>query len=701
VKKNFSQRKENRNEREFLNMKIYSKSPAAVFVFRHLVDGSLKFKRFFCCSSLFVAKFILTIALCYLLLTAVATNAGGPVSTFANRAIVYRNTAFPLAWQLDPGALGNYTNAQAAQIVADAFAAWESIPTATPSFRRGADLPSDITVSNYKTYWDNFADGITPVVLDSDGAILDDLRGLGAKNNVVGLAASAYFETGPNAGFYAEGVVLINGFLSDKIPLQQYFGVVKHEIGHLIGLDHAQIGKSEGSDGDDANDAAVPLMFPITTSNFEFTADDILAISNLYPVAGFYDGRGTLRGTIRRRDGTLVRGANVIAVNTANPGERYSTVTDYFGNAPGVYELKGLPPGNYFVLTEPVVARFNSGSSVGPYAKNQGDLSFINPVSFEYYNGANESFDHLADQPDDPVPVAVAANQITTNIDFLVNDPPNQVLSYFVDNAAAFVQLPLVGQSNTYNAAAVRFSPTRRGQLLWMRLFFNGGTNGIQGNGSMRFTISRPDAANPTFPGDELERIEIPLQNLAKGLSVPYELWVGDRNIAVAAGQDFLVSVEIIGNGVAQLLLDSGTSSPFRNSIRSSAGVWSAMEQVFQNPGNFMMAVAIGGEPQEVVPLQYTLEQNYPNPFVIGKNRPSGLTTIRFVLPQEARAEVAIFDRLGRQVRVLNNEIFPQGYNLVFWDGSDENGFQLPSGIYFYRVRSGSFEQVRTLTFVK
>jgi hypothetical protein len=682
-------------------MKISSKSPAAVFASRHLVDGSRKLKSFFCCRSLFAAKCIFAIPLCCLLLTAVAANAGGPLVTFANRAVVYRNTAFPLAWQLDPGALGNYTNAQAAQIVADAFAAWESIPTATPSFRRGPDLPSDITTSNYKTYWENFADGITPVVLDSDGAILDDLRGAGAKNNVVGLAASAYFETGPNAGFYAEGMVLINGFLSDRIPLQQYFGVIKHEIGHLIGLDHAQIGKSEGSDADDTNDAAVPLMFPITTSNFEFTADDILAVSNLYPVAGFYNGRGTLRGTIRRRDGTLVRGANVIAINTANPDERYSTVSDYFSNAPGSYELRGLPPGNYHVLTEPIVTRFTSGSSVGPYAKNQGDLSFINPVVFEYYNGANESHDHLTDQPDDRAPIAVAGNQITANIDFLANDPPNQVLSNFVDNAAAFVQLPLVGQTNTYNAAAVRFSPTHSGQLLWIRLFFNGGRNGIQGNGSMRFTVSRPSAANPAFPGDEMDRIDVPLQNLTKGLSVPYELWVGDRSLDVSARQDFFISAEIIGGGAAQLLLDSGTASPFRNSVRSSAGVWSAMEQIFQRPGNLMMAVAIGGQAQEAVPLQYTLEQNYPNPFVIGNNRPGGLTTIRFVLPQEARAEVTIFDRLGRQVRVLNNEILPQGYNLVFWDGKDENGFQLPSGIYFYRVRSGGFEQVKKLTLIR
>jgi hypothetical protein len=682
-------------------MKIYSKSLAAVLASRHLFGASHNFKSFFRCGSIFVAKFNWTI-LCYLLLTAVAANAGGPLVIFANRAVVYRSTAFPLAWQLDPGALGNFTNAQAAQIVEDAFAGWESIPTATPSFRRGADLPVDLTTSNYKTYWGNFSDGITPVVLDGDGAIIDDLRGLGAKKNVVGLAASAYFSSGTNAGFYAEGEVLINGFLSDKIPLSQYFGVVKHEIGHLLGLDHAQIGKSEGSDGDDANDAAVPLMFPITTSNFEFTADDIWAVSNLYPVAGFYNGRGTLRGTIRRRDGTLVRGANVIAVSAVNPNERYSTVTDYFGNAPGFYELKGLPPGNYYILTEPVVGQFNSGSSVGPYAKNRGDLSFINPVSFEYFSGANESFDHLTDRPDDRVPVTVAANQITANIDFLANDPPNQVLSNFVDSAAAFVQLPLVGQTNTYNAAAVRFSPTRSGQLLWIRLFFNGGRNGIQGNGAMRFTVSRPNVANPRFPGDEVERIEVPLQNLTKGLSVPYELWLGDRNLTVAAGQDFVVSAEIVGDGAAQLLLDDGVTRPaFRTSVRSNTGTWSAIEQAFQKPYNLMMAVAIGGEAQEVVPLQYTLEQNYPNPFVIGKNRSSKLTTIRFVLPQEARAEVTIFDRLGRQVRVLNNEFFPQGYNLVFWDGSDENGFQLPSGIYFYRVRSGSFEQVKTLTLIK
>ncbi|MCI0695743.1 hypothetical protein L0337_27535 [candidate division KSB1 bacterium] len=640
-------------------------------------------------------------ALCYLFLAAVAANAGGPLNVFANRAVVYRNTAFPLAWQLDPGVLGNYSNAQAAQIVSDAFAAWESIPTATPSFRRGADLPSEITTNNYKTYWDNFADGITPVVLDGDGAILDDLRGLGARNNVVGLAASAYFTSGPNAGFYAEGVVLINGFLSDKIPLQQYFGVVKHEIGHLIGLDHAQIGKSEGSDGDDANDAGVPLMFPITTSNFDFTADDVVAVSNLYPTAGFSSGRGSLRGTIRRRDGTLVRGANVVAINTANADERYSTVTDNFRNAPGFYELKGLPPGNYFVLTEPLVTRFTGGSGVGPYARNRGDLSFVNPVSFEYYSGANESHDHLADQPDNRIPVAVAANQVTANIDFLANDPPNQLLRYFADGAAAFVQLPLVGQSNTYNAAAVRFSPTRSGQLLWIRLFFNGGKNGIQGDGLMRFTVSRPTAANPSFPGDEMDRIEVPLQELTKGLSVPYELWVGDRNVTVAAGQDFWVSTEIIGDGAAQLLLDSGTASPFRNSVRSSAGVWSATEQVFQRPGNLMLSAAIGGEAQEFVPLTYVLEQNYPNPFVISENSGERETTIRFVLPQNARAEVAIFDRLGRQVQVLANEIFPQGYNLVFWDGRDENEVPLPSGIYFYRVRSGGFEQVRMLTLLK
>jgi hypothetical protein len=647
-----------------------------------------------------VVEFICSLTtLCFMLLIPEAATAGGPLVVFANRAVVYRSTAFPLTYRLDPGALGNYNNSQAAQLVENAFGAWENIATATPSFTRGTDLPEDITASNYTAYWGKFDDGVNPVLLDSDGQMIDAIRGAGAKNNVVGLAVSAYFTAGPNTGFYAESEVLINGALSNRTSLQQYLGVIKHELGHLLGLDHAQINKQAGADGFDANDAGVPLMFPLSSTNAEFTVDDIVAISRLYPANNFFAGRGTLRGVIRRRGGTLVRGANVIALNAANAGAQYSTVTDYFGNAPGVFEFTGLPPGNYFLLAEPVVENFNSGSSVGPYARNRVDLSFIQPIPVEFYNGAAESHDHLLDRPGEAVAVAVAPDGITENINFLANDPPNQTLDQYHDARTAF--FVGIGNAQAYSAAAMRFTPGVSGQLLWIRVFINGGSAGIQGNGAVRLAILKPDAANRNLPGAVIDRIDVPLSELTRGLLIPNEIWVGDRNIAMAAGEDFFVSAEVINNGVVQLLFDDGVTKPaFRSSVKTAAGEWRLTGDAFSKPYNLKLAAAIGGRPLPVTPLQFTLEQNFPNPVMMDNPAKSLQTAFRFILPQESRVELSLFDALGRQVRVLANANFPIGYNILFWDGRDANGASLPAGIYFYRLRAGNVEQVRKLALV-
>jgi hypothetical protein len=638
-----------------------------------------------------------------LLLAAVDGNAGGPLATVSNRAVVFRSTAFPLTWRLDPGSLGFYTNGDAANIATASFVAWDTIATASLSFNRGANLPVDVTISNYTTYWGKYDDGINPVILDSDGEITDAIRGKGAKNQVVGLAVSAYFTSGPNAGFYAEGEVLINGFLSDKTSPSQYLGVVKHEIGHLLGLDHAQIGKHEGLDGDDNNDAAVPLMFPISTANSVFTADDILAASLLYPPSGFLNNRGTLRGTIKRRDGSSVRGANVVAISADNPDERYSTVTDYLGNTSGVYEFKALPPGNYFIFADAVVPIFNGGSSVGPYAKDGNALSFVRPIDAEYYNGALESHDHLADRPDHRMSVTVAAGQTTDNINFLINDPPNQILDrYYADSAAIALPLPLPGQSTSLVAAATRFSPGISGTLLWIRVFFNGGTNGVQGSGALRFSVWRPSTVNPTFPGTVVDQFDVPLNELTKGLVLPYEIGVGDRNIAVSAGEDFFVSVEVVGNGSVQLLMDDGVTRPSsRTTVQTRAGTWLSTAQAFEKSYNAMLAVAIGGQPQEEIPLEYVLDQNYPNPLNLSNAAVDFTTTIRFVLPQASKGELKIFDLLGRPVWTSNETDFQQGFNFIFWDGRDDNGRRLPAGIYFYRLRAENFEAVKKLTLVR
>ncbi len=89
------------------------------------------------------------------------------------------------------------------------------------------------------------------------------------------------------------------------------------------------------------------------------------------------------------------------------------------------------------------------------------------------------------------------------------------------------------------------------------------------------------------------------------------------------------------------------------------------------------------------IPQNFRLFQNYPNPF-----NPS--TNIKYNLPKEGNVSLKVFNVLGKEVRTLVNEFEQAGtYNISF------NAFELPSGIYFYRLTSGNFTQVKKLVLLK
>lgn len=99
------------------------------------------------------------------------------------------------------------------------------------------------------------------------------------------------------------------------------------------------------------------------------------------------------------------------------------------------------------------------------------------------------------------------------------------------------------------------------------------------------------------------------------------------------------------------------------------------------------------------VPVAFELDQNYPNPF-----NPS--TTIRFSLPSQSNADylpttLRIYNVLGRMVRTLVDEPMAAGTHDVIWDGKDEQGNQVASGIYFYKLRSGDYEDTKKMVMMK
>lgn len=99
-------------------------------------------------------------------------------------------------------------------------------------------------------------------------------------------------------------------------------------------------------------------------------------------------------------------------------------------------------------------------------------------------------------------------------------------------------------------------------------------------------------------------------------------------------------------------------------------------------------------DPVTNLPKGFELRGNYPNPF-----NPS--TTIEYVLPKRMHVTIDIYNTLGQLVRQLVNSEKPAGEHLVEWDGKDNSGATVSTGIYFYRVQSDSFAQSRKMVLLK
>ncbi len=104
------------------------------------------------------------------------------------------------------------------------------------------------------------------------------------------------------------------------------------------------------------------------------------------------------------------------------------------------------------------------------------------------------------------------------------------------------------------------------------------------------------------------------------------------------------------------------------------------------------------------VPVGFTLEQNYPNPFwseVTSRSTGNPQTTIRYQLSKTTPVVLKIYNISGQEVRTLVNARQPAGVNTVVWDGRDESGKEVSSGIYIYRLQAGASVQSRKLSFVR
>ncbi len=103
----------------------------------------------------------------------------------------------------------------------------------------------------------------------------------------------------------------------------------------------------------------------------------------------------------------------------------------------------------------------------------------------------------------------------------------------------------------------------------------------------------------------------------------------------------------------------------------------------------------IKNDPTSVLPKDFSLSQNYPNPF-----NPS--TQISFALPKDAQVTLEIYNTLGTRIRTLLHDIhLHNGVWKETWDGLDEWGKGVTTGMYFYRLKAGSFIMTKKMIMMR
>lgn len=105
-----------------------------------------------------------------------------------------------------------------------------------------------------------------------------------------------------------------------------------------------------------------------------------------------------------------------------------------------------------------------------------------------------------------------------------------------------------------------------------------------------------------------------------------------------------------------------------------------------------LSATGIGKD--KPVASSFKLNPNYPNPF-----NPS--TTISFTLPEAQRVNLSIYNTIGQKVKELISRDLPMGDHEIVWNGTNEFGREVPSGIYYYRLSSRNYQEIRKMILMK
>ena len=240
--------------------------------------------------------------------------------------------------------------------------------------------------------------------------------------------------------------------------------------------------------------------------------------------------------------------------------------------------------------------------------------------------------------------------------------------------------------------AAIRFSPLVSGTVTGLQLNITTPPNRpIIGNGNL---VCEVYTNNVGTPGTKLgSSVNQPLNLLSPGTNNYIQMT--SANVSISSGIDYFVVVSVANPSDAVIVrvekVTNGTHSLiFNGSAWNTQGYNFRLRSIITSTSGLSSAV----QDLTLQPTIYHLYQNYPNPF-------NPTTTITYAIPVKGTVTLQIFDILGRLVATLVQASQEAGTYHLAWNGASNNGIPASSGVYFYRLVSGSFSKTERMLLLK
>jgi bacillolysin len=262
------------------------------------------------------------------------------------------------------------------------------------------------------------------------------------------------------------------------------------------------------------------------------------------------------------------------------------------------------------------------------------------------------------------------------------NTPTNYTLVYDdgLPETSVYENLPNWRLAVNFSAPAPSFSIDE------VSIYFNGDAN--MGSGS--FTLELFDQNTAGLPANSLVT---PYQNIPPTLFG----WQNYFVTGITVSTDFFVSVKY--DGINWPLIGADNPPGNNRSFEYDPGIQSWYRLTGSGNYTLFMRAKVSSsvssvEIESAVPELFEVSESYPNPF-----NPS--TQIKYSLPESEKVVIVVYDLNGNKVAELANKVFNAGTYTVTWNGRNDEGLNVSSGIYYCRIEAGGYSAVKKMVLLK